>query len=75
MSSFNNLPSKSDFGADRTLTRLADVLGCPVDVFSDEAREPLGVRGASELLGLWVEIDDDGDRERLLEFARTLARV
>ena len=54
------------------LEGIADILGIPVETFTDGSPAPRELRDTCELLELWTAIQDDHDRQRLLTFARAL---
>ncbi|TXM97073.1 hypothetical protein FV222_16760 [Methylobacterium sp. WL103] len=53
------------------LTKLSQVLNCPIETFFDSASHNLGP--TVEFLKLWSEIDNPSDRAKLLAVARVLA--
>lgn len=54
------------------LDRIADLLGTPVEAFTNPAYAPQELRDTLELLELWGRMDSDADRERLLTYGRSL---
>ena len=60
--------------SEATLARIADILGCPVEAFAEGGSCDSEVFGGSELLRLWLAIEDSDDRGKVLDLARTLAR-
>ena len=60
--------------SEETLTRIAGLVGCSVEAFRDGAR-PEGHAGeTTELLRLWLAIEDADDRRSVLDLARSLAK-
>jgi hypothetical protein len=55
------------------LKEIALLLGQPEDIFSDQEAGPNECRDAVELLQLWGGMKSAADRQKLLNFARTLA--
>ena len=71
------VPSRSPQGKaarherDATLGRIAEVLGCPIEVLTGNVGTELS--DAAELMRLWLAIETPGDRLNVLDLARALA--
>lgn len=66
--------SEADSDAQR-LQEIADLIGLPREAFTDGAGVPLAMTGVLELLEIWDRLSTDGERDRLLSFARSLLSV
>lgn len=55
------------------LRKIARLLGKPADAFSGQKTGPDEYSDAFELLQLWNSMKSAADRQKLLNFARTLA--